>query len=480
MLGLQLWGRNYHRSEDDILNGFNAARDRDLTARLAITPTPDHDIFLEAGTSELRRRSNPEKTLAATSLPSQTEHSREHYSLSHTGRWGPLASEVSLQREVAQRESYSGNTSGGYTRSSCAPEIENTVLDAKATMPLANHFLVFGGQWNEGKLTDQNPGRRTGLDEQFSIRQTALFIEDEWSLTDQLALTGGLRMDDHEIYGMHWSPRLYAVWHGTETLTFKGGVSRGFRAPDIRVVAPGYAYTAGGFGCTYGPEGTCSVIIGDPDIKPETSTSYELAALWNNHAGLSASATVFYTDFKDKVDNALVYNADGTIARWSEDPNYRLMYHYNIGKATITGIELNGRWQATSTLAFKSGYTFTDSEQKGGNYDGYALARTPRHMFNARADWTVLPKLSLWSAFSHHGKEVNASLRSGSNGTLVASGVREYGSYNIVDIGASYSVTKSTTLNMAIYNIADKRLDEATYNTVGDGRRLWTSLSVAF
>ncbi|MEV8657402.1 TonB-dependent receptor, partial [Klebsiella pneumoniae] len=91
-----------------------------------------------------------------------------------------------------------------------------------------------------------------------------------------LALTGGLRLDHHEVYGNHWSPRLYAVWHGSEQLTIKGGVSRGFKAPDIRTIAPGYAYTTGGAGCTVGPTGTCGVIIGDPNLKPETSTSWEL------------------------------------------------------------------------------------------------------------------------------------------------------------------------------------------------------------
>jgi outer membrane receptor for ferrienterochelin and colicins len=49
-----------------------------------------------------------------------------------------------------------------------------------------------------------------------------------------------------------------------------------------------------------------------------------------------------------------------------------------VDRATIKGVELSGRWQATRSLAFKTNYTFTDSRQKGGSYDGYALARTPR------------------------------------------------------------------------------------------------------
>ena len=47
-------------------------------------------------------------------------------------------------------------------------------------------------------------------------------------------------------------------------------------------------------------------------------------------------------------------------------------------------------------------------------------------------------------------------------------------------VGASYQFTRSTTLNVAIYNVGDKRLDVETYNTVGDGRRLWLSVLTRF
>jgi outer membrane receptor for ferrienterochelin and colicins len=483
MLGLQLWGKLYKRQEDKILNGNAKARDSDVTARLSLTPNKNHDILLEAGTSKVRRDSSSSHTLAAgNTADTYNENTRDHFSLSHTGRWGWATSDVAFSYEKAQRKTYTESPVGSdvFAQAERAPKIENAVLDAKLSMPLGSHWLVVGGQWNDGKLTDQNPGRRTGRDEEFSVTQKALFVEDEWKLTEAWSLTGGLRLDNHEIYGNHWSPRLYSVWHGTDNLTLKGGVSRGFRAPDIRTVAPGYAYTTGGATCTYGANGTCGVIIGDPNIKPETSTSYELAALWNNKAGLSAGATLFYTDFKDKVSNALVYNADGSIARWSEDRNYRLWYSYNIDRAVIKGVELTASWQAMSRLKLKSNYTYTDSKQKGGSYDGYALARTPKHMFNLRADWSQSDAWTLWSALNYHGKEINAGLRTGTAGNTIATGVKQYQAYTLLDIGTSFVLNKATTLNAAIYNVGDKRLDEQTFNTVGDGRRLWLSVNTRF
>src|SRR5690606_41430071 len=125
---------------------------------------------------------------------------------------------------------------------------------------------------------------------------------------------GGLRMDRLELYGTHWSPRGYAVWHATEQITLRGGISTGFRAPDVRSIAPGYAYTTGGSGCYYGDQSArpadknpCGVIIGGPGLKPETSTSYEASVLWDNQDGLRLGATYFYTDFKDKITTAREY-----------------------------------------------------------------------------------------------------------------------------------------------------------------------------
>jgi len=480
VLGVQLWGKQNKRTEDEILNGFNGARDRDLTARLAWTPNAAHDVLLEAGTSELKRHSSAGGVLASSAANTRQEHSRDHWSLSHNGRWGWATSQVALTQEKGQRETHTQDGNGNYIRNERAPEIKNTVLDAKLNTRLGDHFLVIGGQYNRGELLDQNPGRRTGVDEHFSIIQKALFVEDEWSLTDTLALTAGLRADDHEIYGKHWSPRLYAVWHTSDAVTIKGGVSRGFRAPEIRNIAPGYAYTTGGGGCTYGPNGTCGVIIGDPDLKAETSTSYELSAHYNNKAGIQANATLFYTDFKDKVANALIYNDDGSIARWSEDPNYRLWYSYNIDDATIQGLELGLTWQPVRTLSFKSNYTYTDSEQKGGAYEGYALTRTPKHRGTLRADWNVTDALDLWASVTYNGKEINAAARSGSNGVTLPNGAKEYGDYTIGDIGMTYDWSRSVAIKAALFNVSDKRLDELTYNTVGDGRRLWLGVTTRF
>lgn len=488
MLGLQLWSRGFGRSEDELLSGITGAREGNVGGRLTLTPNENHDLMLESGYTRIRRNASKWGTLEATENDTYNLNDRKYWSLSHEGRWGPTTSNFSILQEWAERRSYTEDSrTTAFDKNSRSPEIRNTVIDGKFTTPFnlfGTHTLVTGGQWFNAMLTDQNPGYRTGIDETFKIDQWALFAEDEWRLTDTFSLTNGLRMDYHEIYGAHYSPRSYAVWHATENITLKGGVSTGFRAPEIRQIAPGYAYTTGGGNCTYGPNGTCGVIIADPNLQAETSTSYEVGAVWDNLSGFTASATYFYTDFKDKISNALVLDDAGNPVRWSEDPNYRLWYNYNIDDAVIQGVELATTWRATDTLSIRGSYTFTDSEQRTGDYAGFPLARTPKHAANARLDWiTPVTGLATWAAVNYHGSEIVGGARIGTNGTpVVINGMkgRKYGAYATMDIGLSYDFTEQLTLNAAIYNVFDKEVEPTDYNTVVEGRRLWVSMSATF
>lgn len=502
-LGLQFWGRTLERDEDDIYNGPSStgmmgSEEYNLAGRIAWTPTPGHEVMLQVDTAHIDRFSTAGLTVAPAGRSVRNEHSRDSASLSWNGDWSWGTSALSVLREEAQRETYTADATGALIRGSRAPGITNTVWDALFNVPLAgtplgDHNLVFGGQVIENELVDVNPGARDNVAATFEVWQRALFAEDEIGLTDDLALTLGLRWDDHKRYGDHWSPRAYLVWTPSETVTLKGGVSTGFRAPEVRAVAEGYAYETGGANCNYGA-GLCGVIIGDPDLKPETSTSYELNALWRPSRDLSLNGTIFRTDFKDKIDSDRACGPDANgngvcdvpneVLRWDGDPLYQLYYWYNVSDARIQGVELGAVWNATDALALKANYTFTDSEQQGGLYDGQPLGRTPEHMANARVDYAATERLNLWGVVMYRGEEVNAGLRVGTNGEPIFDGPRQVGrrypDYILVDVGANWRVRDGVTLKVGVYNLTDKVLDVATYDQQGDGRRYWAGVNYAF
>ena len=51
-------------------------------------------------------------------------------------------------------------------------------------------------------------------------------------------LTLGLRWDDHERYGSHWSPRAYLVWTTSPSLTLKGEGAISPNRTSVRAASP--------------------------------------------------------------------------------------------------------------------------------------------------------------------------------------------------------------------------------------------------
>lgn len=126
----------------------------------------------------------------------------------------------------------------------------------------------------------------------FEQKTWAVFAEDEWRLREDLALTLGARYDDHEAFGGHVSPRAYLVWNTSENWTMKGGVSRGYRTPDLNDLHSGVN------GATRQGQ---VITIGNPDLEPETTTSTEFGVYFDSLAGFNANATLFHNKFKDKI-----------------------------------------------------------------------------------------------------------------------------------------------------------------------------------
>ncbi|MCD5975520.1 TonB-dependent receptor domain-containing protein [Pseudomonas quasicaspiana] len=446
-LGLQVWGRYLDRQADDDVeetNGFSKADHKDLTARLAFTPTIDHDILLEAGATRLKNGDGVSPNWATR----EQENNRDHWSISHQGRWDWATSDVSFAQEESSRKGVASATQRDVLGRK--PTVKNSVFDAKLVIPTEHNITTTGLQWNETTVTDWNQGLGDRVNYEYSVVQKALFAENEWTMTDTFALTTGLRMDHHEKYGVHFSPRVYGVWHATDDWTIKGGVARGFKAPELRAVIEDYAVL----------RRNTFAMLGNPDLKPETSTNYELSALWSNRNNLSAGATVFYNDFKDKLSTVTTDQFFGP---------YIIMERVNVDKAVIQGAELNGRWDITSALALKANYTYTDSEQKSGANAGAPLALTPKHKANVRTDWTLSDKTQLWAAVNYYGEEYGNTITDESSP-----------GYTTADFGGSYELTKNVSFNAALYNLTDKRLDDETYGTVNYGRTLWASTTVRF
>lgn len=450
-LGLQLYGRTSERDEDDIENGYEEKSLQSLTARLSLAASDNHDFTAEAGITEQDRRSlvgrsAPAEGCRGGCTDSIGEYTNSHVALTHSGRFDWGTSETFVQRERSENQSRD-------------IEITNTTAKTSAVIPLGMHMLTVGASWEEESLED---GTTNQISDRTAVEnsQWALFMEDEWMLTDAWALTGGLRLDDDDNYGSHLSPRLYSVWNMTPEWTLKGGVSTGYRSPNLREITPDWGQVSRG-----------GNIYGNPDLEPETSLNKEIALLYGNDAGLNGSLTLFHNDFEDKITRIAcpidICNAGPN--QFGSDPTYRV----NIDDAVTQGVEASLGAPLTDTIALTASYTFTDSEQKSGDYAGEPLTQLPRHQVSATLDWDVNARLSQWTKVSYRGEESQPTTGP-SQSAIVAP------SYTFVDAGIGYQLNDSATVNAGIYNLFDERITYDEYGYVDDGRRVWLGLNVAF
>lgn len=484
-VGFQIYGYDNYRPEDDIIEGNNKNDNKSITTKLAFTPTDNHKIILEGGRTVQKRESTPGRSIGAYTIrgslkqpnpKTDINNERDNWGITHTGQWGFGFSDLSVYREKTKRttQTYKLDTrtnawNGGY--SDRKPEITNTVVDVKLTLPLTNNMFTIGSQYQYAELKDDSAtGKTTTKPSKLSAYQQSIFIENELALNDNLSLTGGIRLDDHEQYGSYWNPRGYMVYHLTDKITLRGGVAKAFRAPTLREISPNYGTST---------QGGAGIMYGNSNLEPETSINQEAGIAYDHESGFNTSITLFNTDFKNKLSS---------YSTRTKDPLTGLnLYTYdNVGKASIKGIETATTIPISEAWKLNLNYTYLDSERKsddeffstGVSLKGQPLAQTPKHNANAKLTWSINADFEAYTRVSYIGEQVWAAQRNSYTGPRYRS------AFTTADIGGSYQINKNTQLNLAVLNITDETGDDIDVNggnwIIEDGRRYWAGINVKF
>jgi len=513
-LGIALRGNVYDREASERIWTGNSrdprpgeSRQHSVGAKLTLTPNKANDIWLDVERSrtwydnEDCRLGNRDFTNCNTGASSSSasgyrdfmRFNRDQVAIGHSSRLGFGLLESSLTRSTTE-------TLGRTLPSAALPardprigtdrelETTNTVLDTKLVTPLGErHVLTTGAQWWDAEFTD---GLLSG---DYSQTMWAVFAEDEWRITDSLTATVGGRYNEHDAFGGEFSPRAYLVWNSTPHLSFKGGVSGGFKAPRLNQLIDGVSGVTG--------QGTI-INIGNPTLKPETSTSTELGMAFDNLKGVNSTVTLFHNRIKNRISTG---GDCSSVFISSCLANPTATYSINIDEGKTWGLELSNRIQLADRWSLGLNYTWTDSEAIVEGMPSGKLSDTAKHIASAQIRWDLNPQWNLWLRGEYRGESQRFD---GDPAALTGDNRREYEAlgnlkgYALFHLGAGYKVNKNVTLNANIYNLFDKDFERftvwnngageavlgsryykstaATKGTAPAGRTLWLSANVTF
>ena len=266
---------------------------------------------------------------------------------------------------------------------------KNYNFDLQKTWELARHNLLAGVAWSKDEMTYYNdnlsnwtdwgtqigdPAEKSGG----SIFSTALFVQDEYKLAEKWKMYSGLRYDkfdkkdgysyvgnvrkDYPSESFNsWSPKLAFTYAPDKRSMMFINYGKSFNPPPIYKL-----YRRAG--------DAMSTYQANPELEPETSTTYELGVKQKIDDKNSYGVTFFHIDTKDKIASS----ATGKYGK----------AYYNMNEGMTKGMELSynhkfdDNWKSYINYTFESG-DLTDS--KGVTTRNYDL---PKHMVAMGLDYT--------------------------------------------------------------------------------------------
>ncbi|MEZ8887230.1 TonB-dependent hemoglobin/transferrin/lactoferrin family receptor [Vibrio sp. 10N.247.311.14] len=332
-------------------------------------------------------------------------------------------------------------------------------IETQLDKEINNHYLVYGATYTHSDISNTNMEYNSdpATDNQLYVytpdakeQKFGLFIQDEISLVnDKLIVTPGVRFDyfstdpgnnttetlsdfsDSAVTG-----RLGSTYKLTDTGTIFGQISQGFRAPSFDELY--YTYDNLGHGYVNDP---------NPDLKSETSISYELGYRHNTQAS-SSEIAAYYSDYDDFIETVVTKKVGGTT-------------HYsnvNLDSATIKGIEFSNTLLWDVLVGAPKGISthFVASYTEGEDGNGNALNSV--NPWNAvlglnydapNQNWGTSVKLNYTADKS--GSDINFDDESGGN-----AGQAELPSATVVDLTAYYKPMKDLTIRGGVFNLTNE------------------------
>ena len=320
----------------------------------------------------------------------------------------------------------------------------------QADIGLGNHRLSLALE-HEATSFEQRGATVFGDPNQVQDMDVTSFVADfEAHASDRLTWLLSARFDDNSDFENAVTGRASVAFLLTDDTTLRGNIGTGRKNPTF---TERFGFFPGQF-------------IGNAELEPEMSTSYEIGVdrrFLDGH--WSVSATIFHQDLEDEI-NGFVF-----------DPVTLLFTADNIaGDSERNGIEIGATWNASEQFVVAASYTYTDSsEQDAGGTDIIELRR-PRHSASLSVDYRSA------------GERFRSSLSASYGGTRndiyfppfpQPSETVTLSNYWLVDLAVHYRLTDSVTVFARGANLLDEDY-EHVYGYQTPGRTGYVGVRTSF
>jgi len=228
--------------------------------------------------------------------------------------------------------------------------------------PLDNLQAVFGGEFNWNK--DYNEMQYGEEIQTRKVNDINGFGQFDWQIMPLVNLVGGFRYTHHSVFGNAFSPKLN-VMVSPGDWRFRGGYSRGFKAPDATELYSDFMM------------GDVSHNIGNPDLKSEKSNYFYFSSEYR-YQRFNASIDIYQNNIDNKIQSAYVQVIDENGIESTE------MRYSNVDKARIRGIEVSLDYNPIRQLYLHGSYAYTDAKDLNTDLQ---LKGNTRHAMSCNATY---------------------------------------------------------------------------------------------
>ena len=271
----------------------------------------------------------------------------------------------------------------------------------------------------------------------------SIAIEYRSDISDSLSLAASSRYDDNSEFDSANTFRVEAVYQLNDGTRLRSAYGTAIKNPTFT--------ERFGFYTNF---------IGNPNLKPEELTSWELGVdqmLFDN--SLTLSATLFDTELKNEINGSAVDPV--TFGFTSTNKN---------GKSQRQGIELTAIGTMSNSLSLNAAYTYTDSVEWDEEENAYIdEVRRARHMASLNLAWQAMDSLQINANVQHNGSQTD----------VVFPNIVALDSYTLVNLNANFSATEKLVVYLRLDNLFDEAYEEVfSYQTLGFGASVGVRFSL--